>query len=143
MTTVAYRDGVLAADTLGCSHIRRHCKKLHRVGDSILGFSGNYMDCLHFVRWFEKKDGPLTFANFRNDNSDAPDVAAIVVCNGEAEKWTEHCQPTPIYEPFFAIGSGAQAAMAAMHMGASAKEAVKIAMLIDPHTAGEVETLSD
>ena len=143
MTTVAYRDGVLAADTLGCGQFRRKCKKLHRVGDTIIGFSGNYSDCLHFVRWFENKDGALTFANFRNDNSDAPDVTAIVVCDGKAEKWTEHCQPTPIYESFFAVGSGAQAAMAAMHMGASAEEAVKISMLVDPHTAGDVETLSD
>lgn len=141
MTTIAYRDGTLAADTLGCGGVRRRTKKLHRVGDAILGLSGNYGDCWQFVHWWADQSKALEFRVFRTDNSDSPDLEAIVVTDGGAEIWTEHLQPTPVLEPFFAIGSGAKAAMAAMHMGATAAKAVEIAMRVDPYTAGAIETM--
>ncbi len=41
--------------------------------------------------------------------------------------------------PFYAIGSGEQAAMVAMHMGATAKEAVKMAIKVDENSGGPVK----
>jgi ATP-dependent protease HslVU (ClpYQ) peptidase subunit len=45
-------------------------------------------------------------------------------------------------ETFWAIGSGEQAAMVAMHMGATAKEAVEMAKRVDPYTGGRVREFS-
>jgi phosphoglycolate phosphatase-like HAD superfamily hydrolase len=42
----------------------------------------------------------------------------------------------------FAIGSGAQAAMAAMNMGATAKEAVREAIKVDDYSAVKVRTIT-
>lgn len=145
MTTVAWRDGIMAADTQGQRDgMRINAKKIHRVQDAslveaLIGISGNLPDCLKFVGWFGKRDKELDFKMFRQDSSDAPDVAAIVVRNSGVEYWTEHCQPIPILDEFAAIGSGAHAALAAMHMGATALEAVRIASLVDPHTNSVIQ----
>lgn len=43
--------------------------------------------------------------------------------------------------PFLAIGSGAMAALAAMHMGASARRAVAVAIKLDHQSGGPVRAL--
>jgi hypothetical protein len=47
----------------------------------------------------------------------------------------------PIKERFWAIGTGAGYAIAAMHLGKDPVEAVRIASLFDPGTGGEIETM--
>lgn len=47
----------------------------------------------------------------------------------------------PIKERFWAIGTGAGYAIAAMHLGKDPMEAVRIASLFDPGTGGEIETM--
>jgi hypothetical protein len=42
---------------------------------------------------------------------------------------------------FWAIGSGTSAALGALHAGASAEAAVRIAILVDNETGGEVNSL--
>jgi hypothetical protein len=53
-----------------------------------------------------------------------------------------YCCPEPVLDysrvGFYAVGSGAKAALAAMHCGKSAIEAVRIAARIDPYTGGHV-----
>lgn len=44
--------------------------------------------------------------------------------------------------PFMAIGSGAQGAMVALHLGLSPREAVRIASRVDPNSGGRVRSLS-
>jgi hypothetical protein len=51
------------------------------------------------------------------------------------------CRPDPIIEPFYAIGSGAKEALAAMHCGKSARDAVRVAASIDPYTGGRIVTM--
>lgn len=49
--------------------------------------------------------------------------------------------PARIKEPFYAIGTGSAYAMAALHMGASPREAVEIATLYDPATRGPIDVV--
>lgn len=143
MTTIAYRDGVLASDSLGNRNgLRRKVKKVYRVGDHIMGGCGNYQDCIAFVNWWpQRNERELSFRQYSGDK-DAPDLYMIVVGPGGAQAWGEHLQPTDILDDFYAVGSGASAAMAAMHMGASAEEAVRIASLVDIGTGGDIETVT-
>lgn len=142
MTTIAYRDGIMAADTQGNrGGIRSVTRKLHRIDNRIVGFSGNYQDGLTFVAWVRdgmKMDALPEFRGYGRTD-DAPDINALVLSPDGLVQWTEHFQPMPITEPFFAIGSGFVSAMTAMHMGASAAKAVEIAMLIDVETGGEIQ----
>ncbi len=142
MTTVAYRDGVMAADTRGVRYdMPRICHKIHRVADAIIGFAGNYSDCLVFIDWWRDGHDLKKLPEFKmyRGESDAPDIEALVLTADGIERWTEHFQRDPILDPFFAIGSGAGAAMAAMHMGADAAEAVRIASLVFTSTGGNVQ----
>ena len=143
MTTVAWRGGYMAADSLLVrgGGIKGTATKIHRVGDYVIGTAGTLMDCVAFVRWWQDRDRPLDFRAFRNDGSDAPDLHALVAGPDGVEVWTEHLQPVPVETEFYAIGSGAMAAMAAMYMGASAAEAVRIASLVDQYTGGEIQVL--
>lgn len=142
MTTIAWRDRFMAADSLtDTGGMRGTATKIHKVGDSIIGCAGTMMDCVSFVRWFADRRNPLDFRTFHTDGSDAPDVTAIVIGPSGVEKWTEHLQPVPVEDKFLAIGSGAKAAMAAMHMGASAEEAVRIASLVDICTNGKIQVV--
>jgi len=50
-------------------------------------------------------------------------------------------KPYPIKDKFYAIGSGAAYALAAMALGKSPKEAVEIAAMFDPGTGGEIDVL--
>jgi ATP-dependent protease HslVU (ClpYQ) peptidase subunit len=44
-----------------------------------------------------------------------------------------------VEDDFSAIGSGAQAAMAAMHMGADVKRAIEIASQVDVGSGGKIQ----
>ena len=143
MTTVAWRGNLMAADSLAnCNGVRITAVKIHRVGDCVIGFAGCLEDGIAFVKWFGgDRQTPLDFRVFRHDGSDAPDVVAIVAGPDGVERWTEHLQPYPIYDEFFAIGSGAKAALAAMRCGRSAPDAVEIASQVDAGTNGHIQVV--
>jgi len=48
------------------------------------------------------------------------------------------CRPVKVKEKFYAVGSGAKTALGAMHMGAGAVEAVKVACKVCPYCAPPV-----
>jgi len=151
MTTIAYRDGVLAADsrvTYGeDAGARVHfCRKLFRrkVGEGrkahevIIATAGESSPGMVFVDWYGSgKPTPAMFEHL------GPDFVCLVLTPKGLFEYDAYCRGEPIEEPFYAIGSGAKAALAAMHCGRSAVEAVRIAARIDPYTGGRIvsETL--
>lgn len=141
MTTVACRSGVLAADTqMTCDgDIKAYGRKLVYVKEknAWVGYAGLLSDCQKFVRWFSGEAPHETF-----DEED--DFSALIMyADGRVECMGSSLKAHRLEEDeFFAIGSGSSAAMAAMHMGADAKRAVEIAMLVDIGTGGEVVTAS-
>lgn len=143
MSTVAYRDGVMAADTLASGPVCRTTKKLHRVGDVIIGGVGNLSDLLVFVRWYGSGADLKALPEFRmyGRNDEAPDFSALVLSPRGLTHWTEYFQPLPVFDDYTAVGSGAYAALGAMAVGAAAAEAIAVAAQIDVHTGGEIHTM--
>ena len=133
MTTIAYRDGVLAADSLAtCNGMRDgYGAKIWRVGRLLVGGAGSRAECLKFRDW--------VVAGMKG----RPDIAetnAIVVSPEHVVCWSEKgCWP--VAEPFYAIGSGYEIAIGAMAVGADAERAVHIAAQYDTRTGGDVITL--
>lgn len=89
-------------------------------------------------------DQLFRFANefgVEKDYPEALDVCALVIMpGGSVWYYAGHKSFTgPLVARFFAIGSGEDYAVAAMSMGASALDAVKIAMEHDVFTAGPVQ----
>lgn len=145
MTTIAYRDGVMAADSLSSTSDGTkfyHTQKLYRrtVGKGkqrrkvVMGLCGNVAACLAFIDWFGSDEQP---PSVQSDE----DFTVILADNGRLYEANRFFRLEKIREPFYAIGSGAEAALAAMHMGADAKQAVKVACKVNLGTGGKVRSV--
>ena len=150
MTTIAFRSGILAADSRVTVHTEEggarvfDCDKLFRkrgtfLGreqDVILATAGESASGMAFVDWFGSgRDVPDIFVH-----GDADFTVLVLSEDGlfEFDKW---CRGEKVKNEFYAVGSGAKAALGAMHMGASARKAVEVACKVDPYTAGPVVTM--
>lgn len=140
MTTVVYRDGVLAADslvTLGETKAHGNMRKISRIHDHLVGIAGGVADCDEFIQWC-KAGGAET----GTEPPKGQYGAIVVQPNGKVLEFEcGRCLPRMSKTKFYAIGSGAPYALAAMYAGASAVEAVKIAAKIDTNTGLPVKSL--
>jgi hypothetical protein len=153
MTTIAYKNGVIAADSrvtvdseAGGSR-NFHTEKLFRRRVNINGIeqevimatAGESAPGSLFVEQFGSGKSLPEIRDVFGD-SDVDFTVLLVTQAGlfEVDKW---CVMEPVYEPFYAIGSGAKLAMGAMEAGASAARAVEIACKRDPYTAPPVVTM--
>jgi hypothetical protein len=144
VTTIAFKDGWIAADSRvtvdseGGGARKFKCEKLYRkiVGEGdqrrevIIGTSGESSPSLLFVDWYgsgEAVPDQLIYGS--------ADFTCLIVESDGIYEADAYCRPEKIVEPFYAIGSGSKAALAAMHCGKSAAEAVEIACRIDPYSA--------
>jgi ATP-dependent protease HslVU (ClpYQ) peptidase subunit len=138
MTTIACNQSLMAGDSLAYdsdSGVKSRSIKLWRVGDVIIGGAGTAAGTELFAKWW--KSGK------KGDQPTKPEYKAIVLySSGKIEIWAEDGPgPDRVLEPYTAVGSGAQAAMAAMLCGRSPVEAIRIASKIDLHTGGRVQVM--
>jgi hypothetical protein len=137
MTTIAWDGKTLAADSRATSNgMPYKAVKIFRLDDgAIFAGSGDYGQVCSVKDWLECPIGKSKPA--------ADDFAGLyVTTNGEAFRLESSLVMLPLHEPFHAIGSGRDFAMAAMHCGRAAREAVEIAIVYDVFTGGEVMAFS-
>lgn len=143
MTTIAFRDGVLAADRLITSSDTVHAykTKIHKINGALVGSVGNLALCDAFVRWVA--DGcpeDMPELCIKDADDDAYNASGFIirptgVTTYSAAGWAE-------YElSRLAWGSGADFARGALSMGASAEQAVRAAIEWDGGTGGDIDTL--
>jgi len=109
--------------------------KIFRIRDELIGICGNFDNAMIFVERY-KKDEKLIKGEA---NGDDKDFDYLLLNNKGLYLATGFYGPRiKVHERFWAIGSGKDAAITAMRMGASAKEAVKIASLCDVNTGSKV-----
>lgn len=137
MTTIAYRDGVLAADTQISQNDRiiGHAIKIRRLPDgSLLGFAGDTSVGQKLLQ-VEDHAQALHF-QFDKDAGDG----ILVSPTGEVHhlEYNGHCQVTGDY---FATGSGWQIALGAMAAGLTARGAVELAIKHDVYSGGDITVL--
>jgi len=142
MSVIAVRDGIIAADScIRADKVKFSCRKLLRLGDVAIGWSGNRLDGKTFAQWYfagaDRKEMPV----FHNRANEAPEFSALVLTREGWEEWTEWMVPDYQNEshlPYTAIGSGSQAAMAAMFLGHNAQDAVRAACTVASDCEGPV-----
>lgn len=143
MTTVVYRNGVMASDsavTVGDARMGS-LRKVFRLKDgSLVGFAGDYARGVHFLKWLDT-----------DRSEDAPsleDSTCMVVSPERVITVYQGEESLPIlYGPdqdYIAIGSGYTFALGACHQGASAEEAAQASCFHDVYSALplQVERLS-
>jgi hypothetical protein len=149
MTTIAYRDGILAADTMMCrgGEYTYGAEKLFRTNSFMVGVSGDMSNVRAFEDWLtDAEDGLLSQENASSLHrwwSNAPDFGegfcAILIDVKTGFIWScVNAPPVRVIAPYEAIGSGAKYAMGAMAMGATAQKAVTVAAAARKSTHGSV-----
>lgn len=127
MTTIAATRTVIASDFLisdGTSSFRSG-SRIHEISGGFAGYAGDVHSCLKLVNLLKKpKSAKPEFA-------DTDTASALILKAGLLYYIDTKCILIRIDDDFAAIGSGANAALAAMHCGRSPSEAVKIACLVD------------
>lgn len=136
MTTIAYRDGILAADgrtTMGETIFTDHTKKIIRLSDGALfALCGE----VAYVQ-------PMLDA-LEDDDVDLPEAkgeftAVVVEKDGKLRVYEGMGGWINVDAPYAAFGSGDEYALGAMDMGASAEEAVRISCGRDLGTGGDIQ----
>lgn len=143
MTTIAVRAGVMAADSRVTIHTEEggarvtSCIKIFRRKDALIGLAGESEPGLVFLKWYGSgKAAPSVLID-----AEADFTALVLNAHGVFE-YGKYCEPEKVLGRYWAVGSGAKAALGAMAMGASAARAVEVACEIDPYTAAPIRSLT-
>lgn len=136
MTVIAFRDGVLAADSLitgGGTRIG-YGTKIRKIGPVLAGASGTWAKAQAFLDWFS---GGM--------DGDPPEMGekaeGLLIYDGRIATWQDDGWDHFV-APYYAIGCGANEARGALAAGMSAYGAVEAACLVDVHCGGPIEELT-
>lgn len=135
MTVIAFKDGVLAADSLITADGVRvgYTTKIRKIGPVLAAGAGTMSFVQAFLDWLAtgaEDDPPETSGNSEG----------LLIYDGRILTWNDGWDH--FVTPFYAIGSGRYQALGAMAAGASAREAVEAACLSDCYSGGFVQALT-
>ncbi len=144
MTIIAWRDGIMAADSAIHFNDTQSgtTKKIFYIKvenkPMLIGAAGAHDFITQWLKWYTASLGSEKYPT----NTDS----VILTVTQEGDDYALHNferYPTParIYAPFAALGSGHEIARGAMHMGATAHQAVEAAIELDPWCSGPIETI--
>jgi len=149
MSTIAYRDGVIAADTLASTGNKTMTgvRKIGRTNRFLFGLSGIFSGVHRIYDWvkeIEKDTSPHDFYKHMESLQTLGLDATVLLVEEDGTIWTMTDDGGVFKVPmsYDSIGSGQDFAIGAMHAGASAAESVQAACHFDPYSGGEVHTVS-
>lgn len=138
MTVIAYRDGILASDSLVCSGdvYSGMAKKIAKAEGYLFGMAGIIHEMPKFM------EAILNGTDYKPEDKEFSAICINPMGNvfhfhGEAGSNGLH-----VTAPYHAIGSGEHVALGAMYMGGSAEDAVKAAIKICRSCGGRVQKVS-
>jgi len=140
MTCIAWDGKTLASDKRVTEEgLARTVTKIRRINGLLVGATGLTWAGREMLAWVERGRKPEDFpASQRNKD----DWAGTIVIEGtHILTYDRGPYPIEIEDPTYAIGSGRDYALAAMHCGKTAAEAVEIAALFETGCGNGVDTL--
>lgn len=141
MTTIAYRAGVLAADSLIAygSYTNGERSKIAQCGRRVVALAGSTWLRIPLERWVNKGCPESEVPNELLENESDFDCL-ILDAEGKVFCFAKgYLLPVP--GEYCAIGSGKSFALGAMAAGATAEEAVRASARHDKNTGGEVTSI--
>lgn len=133
ITTIAANRWEMAADSLavvGQGGLMYGTKKLYRVREALIGYTGEAQEGVMFVEWY---------ANGADlNNRPSLKGTAIVLDRSGIYRYEGNCYPIPVLDDHHAAGSGTDVALTAMRLGKSPAEAVELACELDLKTGPPV-----
>lgn len=140
MTVIAWDGHTLAADKRATSGggIARTITKIQRHGDALFGITGSWDIGIEMREWFKAGANP---ANFPPKAREA-EASLIVIRAGKIESYQSGPYPLTIEADQCAFGSGRDFAEAAMYLGRSAEEGVRVARHFQTDCGNGIDTLT-
>jgi len=142
MTTVAYKNGELAADTQVVSGGAMQVGEVNKLamsscGQYMGGACGELINVSMFLKWVtngaDRRSWPKLTDDFKG---------LLVHKDGSVRIASYKGLSRPVNASHFTIGSGEEVAGGAFVVGATAKEAVQAAIAVDLYTGGSVDLLT-
>ena len=159
MTTIAYRDKTLAADSkisdydsMSATYMRKifkitvseYNKQSETLNDNsyLVGIVGDMYAGLRFIKWLQtKNEGDKEFLQGLTD--DYFFEAITINEDGEVDLYNNFLEPLRLGKTnFYALGSGSKIAMALLDYGASLEDTIKYAKKYDMNTGGDTHIVS-
>ena len=149
MTTIAWDGKTLAGDRLCTDGSMKHDRsKIMRyqnidMGIFLIAYAGRVDVGDEMVQWYA--GGVWLVEKYPQAQRDESTSVTFIVVERCGDIVEYGITPYPIRHskpPFYAIGSGREYAMAAMHCGKTAAEAVEIAAVYDLYTGGGVDVVT-
>jgi hypothetical protein len=143
MTTIAYKDGILAADTQLTydGHIKGvSTQKIRYLPSGVLfAGAGNVKEILMAENFYSQP-------NWEDKLDEAPPIKksfeAIIVSKGRVLTLNQTLLPDIMADKFCSCGSGWKLAHAAMAMGLGAYDAIKFTATLDVFTNDEIQVIN-
>lgn len=141
MTVVAWDGKTLAADkrtSFGGLHATT--TKVHRANGALLAGCGVTAQVVELLCWYRAGCNPATFPEIQRDAKESVSLLAIQP-GGLLLQWETTPYPLVLENKQWAIGSGRDFAIMAMHLGKTAREAVELACVFDSNSGNGVDSM--
>jgi ATP-dependent protease HslVU (ClpYQ) peptidase subunit len=145
MTVIAWDGKNLAADkrmNSGTGNPLTTITKIRRLASGgLVGWCGGISFCEAIVQWIEAGADPTAIEEKWFEHEELAGQVVFIAPGGLIMLY-EHAFPITIENKIYALGSGGAYAIAAMHLGQDAVEAVKIACIYDSGCGNGIDVLT-
>lgn len=143
MTVICWDGHTLAADKrAGGNDMPRTVTKIRRAKNgSLIGCTGTACGDMELMAWYEAGADADKFPAIHRDNAQSSHM--IEITPDRKVRMYMNCPfPATFEDGNHAIGSGRDFAMAAMHIGKNAREAVEVAIALTATCGNGIDTLT-
>lgn len=143
MTIVVWDGRTLAADKRATySGLARTVTKIRRTHKGeLLAFSGDFDMGMALVQWYEGDGCAERYPNNKNNDGVVKTQLMVIRLDGTVCYYEREPIPMVFTDKQTAMGSGRDYAIAAMHLGCNAIQAVQVACDLDIYCGNGIDTL--
>lgn len=142
MTVIAWDGKTLAADRMSSSSGSfMTTRKLQKINGHLVGGAGCSAQVRMHMAWYAAGADPSELPSVIASD-DVPSLLLVISPEKRIFLYENGPLPTEFFDPFVAIGSGRDFALAAMHLGYDALMAVNVASRLSTSCGGGYNTLS-
>lgn len=141
MTVIAWDGKTLAADKAASNcGWKNTVTKIYSVPGGMVGFSGDSDAAHDLLEWF--RAGRVAANYPKCQSSDSRASAVFISETGQLMVYDKSANPNLYEQPFYALGSGRDYALATMYLGFDARRAVEVACAMDSDCGNGIDTLT-
>lgn len=115
--------------------------KVHRIGDCLVGCAGTTAHIAEMLEWVRNGRKPEELPTHQRDPKECTSML-LIEPDGSVLQYESSPYPIRIENKQWAIGSGRDFAMAAMHLGYCASAAVAVACKLDMSCGNGIDALT-